>query len=472
MSEIASIDDAAAALRARRVSATELAATADAALARLDPELHLLVAAEPDRATAQATSAQAAIDRGNDAPLVGVPMAHKDMFYRAGRISACGSAILAAHRPTTTATVLERLDARGAVDVGRLQMVELALGVTGHNVITGTPRNPWDPDRITGGSSSASAAAVAAGCVFAALGSDTGGSIRIPASCCGLVGLKPTYGRVSRFGAMPLAGSLDHVGALCRTVRDAALMLQALAGHDPNDPLSVDTPVPDYLEGLESGVAGSVLAVPQPSDLAGVAAPVLAAFDEAMQVFERLGCRLRPVSLDWLDPANDVATVTIGAEAAAVHATAMKERPEAFGAQTLARMRSGLFIPATRYLQAQALRARLLDEVADRALCGADALLVPALETPVPTIAESDVGANPGFQQELLRFARWFRPFNVLGLPALAMPIGTDTNGLPIAAQLVGHPFAEARVLQVARSFERATALTGRRPRVAAGALW
>ena len=466
MSEFATIEGAAAALRHGALSAVELADAALDALKAVHLELHVLVEGEPERARAQAELAQSALDGGDPRPLLGVPLAHKDMFDRPGRVSAAGSTILADHRPVGTAGALARLDAAGAVDVGRLHMVELALGVTGHNPITGTPKNPWDPARITGGSSSGPAAAVAAGAVFAALGSDTGGSIRIPASCCGLVGVKPTYGRVGRSGALPLAASLDHIGPLARTVRDAAIVLEAVAGHDPLDPASAAEPVPDLLADLEAGAAGLVLGVPEAGDLDGVDEPQLAAFDQAVQTFQRLGCRLRRVSLATFKDANALATLVIGVEGAAVHGRTLRERPEALGPQTRARLLAGLFVPATRYLEALALRAPLLEELFAAGLGEVDALLLPALDAAVPTIAASDVAANPGYMTTLTSFARWFRPLNVMGLPVLAMPVGFDAQGLPIAAQLAGRPFDEATLLRLARAFERETGFTGRRPPV------
>jgi aspartyl-tRNA(Asn)/glutamyl-tRNA(Gln) amidotransferase subunit A len=345
-------------------------------------------------------------------------------------------------------------------------MVEVALGVTGHNGITGTPRNPWDPSRITGGSSSGSGSAVASGAVFAALGSDTGGSIRIPAACCGLIGIKPTYGRVSRFGAMPLSASFDHIGPLCRTVRDTALVLQALAGHDPNDPTSATTPVPYYLADIERGVRGLTLGVPEAADLEGLSEPVQAAFDAAVLTYQRLGADIPRISLHAIADANALATLVITSEAAAIHANTMQERPEDFGPQTLARLRIGLYVPATRYLQALSLRAQMTDGLLDAGLAEVDGLLVPSLDDLVPTIEETDVAANPGFLNMVNRLARWNRPFNVTGLPALAMPIAFDRNGMPISAQLVGRPFDEAGLFRLARAFERETGFTGRRPEV------
>ncbi|MEO1091008.1 MAG: amidase [Pseudomonadota bacterium] len=468
MTDLPTIEAAGIALRRREVSAAELADAASAALTAIHPTLHVLAEGEPRRARAMASEAQAALDAGDERPLLGIPMAHKDMFYRAGRESACGSRVLEGHVPDVTATALTRLDAAGAVDCGRLNMVELAFGVTGHNAIVGTPRNPWDPARITGGSSSGSAAAVAAGAVFAALGSDTGGSIRVPASCCGLVGTKPTYGRVSRFGAMPLSASLDHVGPLCRSVRDAALVLQALAGQDPDDPLSAAEPVPYFMRDLERGCIGITLGIPSADDLKAVSEPVLAAFDGAVQTYQRLGATLRRVPLRSIADANTAATLVIAAEAAAVHANAIQERPSDFSEPTLARLRTGAFVPATRYLQALSLRARVLDDLLVDGLAEVDALLLPTIDDPVPTIADTELAAGPDYLRLVGRLARWCRPFNVTGLPALAMPIAFDHVGVPVGAQLVGRPFDEAGLFRVARAFERETGLTGRRPPVSA----
>ncbi|RMD65400.1 MAG: amidase, partial [Alphaproteobacteria bacterium] len=237
--------EAARGIVARQFSSLELTEACLARIARIGPALNCIAAIDPDAARHAARAADDELAAGRiRGPLHGVPLAHKDMFYRAGRRSACGSRILADFIPEVTAHVLTRLDAAGALDIAQLNMVEFALGTTGHNEITGTPRNPWNPAHIPGGSSSGSAVAVAARLVFAALGSDTGGSIRLPAACCGLIGLKPTYGRVSRFGVMPLSFTLDHIGPLARTVADAAWILQVIAGPDPADPTSSPQPVP------------------------------------------------------------------------------------------------------------------------------------------------------------------------------------------------------------------------------------
>ncbi|MGD9510799.1 MAG: amidase, partial [Geminicoccaceae bacterium] len=248
-------------LRAGEVSSREATKIVLAALDGRGRELGAVARLDPERALAAAGEADARRLRGEPlGPLHGVPLAHKDMFYRAGELSEFGAALMRGHRPDETATVLTRLDAAGALDAGRLNMVEFALGITGHNDHTGHPRNPWDPRYITGGSTSGGAAAVAARLIAGTLGSDTGGSIRYPAACCGLIGLKPTYGRVSRFGCMPLSHSLDHVGPLARSAEDTALLLQVIAGHDPKDPTTSTRPVPNYLAGLHRGVSGLRLA--------------------------------------------------------------------------------------------------------------------------------------------------------------------------------------------------------------------
>ncbi|MEQ9360203.1 MAG: amidase, partial [Rhodospirillales bacterium] len=249
--------EAAAAIAAGDISSRELTEACLTRMTAFNPKVNALAGLDEADALAQADAADQARAKGGDlGALHGVPLAHKDMYYRRGRVSACGSAIRKDFRPDHTATELERLDAAGALDIARLNMVEFAFGVTGHNDVAGTPRNPWNTDHMTGGSSSGSGVAVASRMCFGALGSDTGGSIRLPAACCGLVGMKPTYGRVSRHGAMPLAHSLDTVGPLTRTVRDNALIMQTIAGQDANDPVTAGTPVGDYLAGLDKDVRG------------------------------------------------------------------------------------------------------------------------------------------------------------------------------------------------------------------------
>jgi aspartyl-tRNA(Asn)/glutamyl-tRNA(Gln) amidotransferase subunit A len=460
-----SLSEVADAIAAKKLSSREATEACLARLARFGPVLNCVAAIDGDAALDAARRADEDLARGRKrGPLHGVPLAHKDMYYREGRVSACGSRILKDFVPDVTATALQRLDAAGAIDLGRLNMVEFALGVTGHNDITGPVRNPWNTAYVTGGSSSGSGAAVAARLVYAALGSDTGGSIRFPASCCGLVGLKPTYGRVSRFGALALSPSLDTVGALARTVADSALMLRVLAGHDPNDPTTSQKPVPDYRRGLDDGVKGLRIGVPESYFYDPVDPGIATLVRASLKVFEAAGARLVTVTVPDIAYQNLLTTLITAVEGAAVHERWLKERPNDYGPQTLGRLVAGLMVPAHRYVQALALRAQAVREFCAAVLAGIDLLHVPMMTVPVPTIKESDVANNPGFSQFIVTMGHCTRPFNFLGLPALSMPCGFDKNGLPAAFQLVGRPFDEALLLRAARAYERATNWTAKAP--------
>ncbi len=424
-------------------------------IAHIDPEAALAAAREADRARAAGRSL---------GPLHGVPLAHKDMYYRAGRVSGCGSRIRADFVPEVTATVLERLDAAGALDIARLHMVEFAYGPTGHNEVLGTPRNPWNTDHLTGGSSSGPGAAVAGRLVYGALGSDTGGSIRIPSYCCGLVGMKPTYGRVSRYGAMPLSFSLDHIGPMTRTVADCALMTRVIAGPDPRDPTSASRPVPDYLDGIEDGITGLKIAVPRNYFHEFLHEEVGRLIEESIETFRRLGAEIVPLEIPSLDLANRMVNLVIGVEAATYHAEWLRERPQDYGTQTRNRLLPGLYYPAVRYVEALNLRRKALKDFAGAVFEKADILHAPTVPIPVPRIDEGDVGAKPGFLNYLRIFTHCTRPINYLGLPALAMPCGFTSNGLPCGFQLIGRPFDEATLFRAGRAFERETGCTEAAP--------
>ena len=398
------------------------------------------------------------------ARLHGVPLAHKDMFYRAGRVSGCGSRIRAAFTPDHTATVLARLDKAGALDIARLSMVEFALGLTGHNVITGTPRNPWNLEHITGGSSSGPAAAVAARLVYGALGSDTGGSIRIPAACCGLVGIKLSYGRVSRYGSLGLAFSLDHAGPLARTVADCALLLQIISGHDANDATTSRRSVPDYMAEIERGIRGMRIAVPENYFYDPVVPEIRALLDRSLDIYRSLGARIVSVAIPSIELANPLVNLIIAVEGAALHHRWLRERPDDYGEQTLGRLLPGLLYPATQYIEALNLREKVLQDLSAAVFTDADLLHLPVIPFPVPTIEESDIAANPGFSDYVLQFGHCTRPINFLGLPAITVPIGTTRNGLPCAMQLVGRSFDEALLFRAAHAYERETGWVDRAP--------
>ena len=467
MTDIAglSLSDVAEAIATERISSVEATQACLDALERAGPALNCVAGVDHEAALAAAAAADSEQAAGRlRGPLHGVPLAHKDMFYRAGRPSACGSRILADFVPDETATVLARLDAAGALDIARLNMVEFALGTTGHNEITGDVRNPWNPAHISGGSSSGPGAAVAARAVFGALGSDTGGSIRLPAACCGLVGIKPTYGLVSRHGALPLSFTLDHVGPLTRTVAGNALILQAIAGPDPADPTTAARPVPDYLAGLEDGVRGLRIAVPENYFYDPIGADVTAVMDASIDVFRRAGAEIVPVSIPSIEIANTATSLIIAIEGARVHRRWIRDRRQDYGRQTLGRLLPGLVAPATTYIDAVNLKQKLLGDFADAVFARADMLHTPVLTMPVPTIAESDLAANPGFSDYLVAFGHCSRPVNYLGLPALSVPAGFTANGLPTGFQLIGRLFDEARLFRAARAYERETGWTEQAP--------
>jgi aspartyl-tRNA(Asn)/glutamyl-tRNA(Gln) amidotransferase subunit A len=380
----------------------------------------------------------------------GVPLAHKDMFYRAGRVSTCGSKIRRGWVANETSAALERLDAVGFADLGRLNMSEFAYGPTGHNEHFGDCRNPWNPDYITGGSSSGSGAAVAARLVFGALGSDTGGSVRLPAAACGVTGLKTTWGRVSRHGAMPLSHSLDTIGPLARSAEDCALLLQAIAGFDSRDPLSSREPVDDYLkEKKRIRVAISSSWIERHAD-PEVAAAVLA----AAKALDKSPVEVEPPDFDTL---SAHCLVVMQAEASAQHAGWMRERPGDYSSAVRARLEAGHAIPASFYLEVLRLRGACLERFCAQTLGGSDVYLLPGIPMRVPTREQTGVSGGaemPRLLSELTRLTRWV---NYLGVPALALPCGFDSRGLPLSLQLVGRPFSEALLLAAGRAFQRAT---------------
>jgi aspartyl-tRNA(Asn)/glutamyl-tRNA(Gln) amidotransferase subunit A len=451
--------EAAGAVHAKRISSEELTKAALARIAAIGPKIDAVAAIDEADALTQARAADAALAKdGPLGALHGVPLAHKDMYYRAGRISGCGSKIRANFVPDVTSTALARLDAAGALDIARLNMVEFALGVTGHNEVMPTPRNPWNTAHITGGSSSGSGAAVAARLIYGAMGSDTGGSIRFPACCNGVVGIKPTWGRVSRYGAMPLSPSFDTLGPLARTVEDAALMFQQIAGADANDPTASTLPVPNYAATLKAGVKGLRIGVPENYFYDPVDGEVAALVRASLNVLEDAGAELVAVRVpDAIADSNFLTSMAIATEGAAIHQAWLAERPGDYGNQTRARMSTGLATPATRYLQALRMRAPMLAAFADAVFTKCDLLHCPVMTAPIPTIAETDLSANPGFAELVVGMGHCTRPINYLGLPALTMPCGFTANGLPTAFQLVARPFDEATMLRAGHAYQQAT---------------
>lgn len=445
------------ALARRDFTAAEASLATLDALSQAGSRLNAVARLEPEAAHVQAKAADAALQTGSASgtPLLGVPLAHKDLYGRQGWVLEAGSAILRGNVATQTAFACTALDRAGALDLGRLNTVEFALGGEGLNAHTGPVRNPWNPDHVTGGSSSGPAAAVACGAVAGALGSDTGGSIRMPAAACGLVGLKPTAGLVSRAGVFALSGSLDTVGPMTRTVTDAALMLAALAGHDPSDPQSIARPPVDYAVTLEDGLHGLRIGVPRHYFNDPVAPEVALRMEEALTLLGVEGGTLVPVDLPGIDIANRLNMLIIGVEAATQHAAWLAARAGDYGPVTRMRMVAGLFQPAGAYLRALERRASLLTETLDGALSQVDMIFAPTWPIEVPRIDTAEASVLPGGTgaEDL---GHCVRPVNFLGLPAIALPAGLTANGLPTGFQLIARPFSEALLLRAGRAHERA----------------
>jgi len=393
-----------------------------------------------------------------------VPVAVKDLYAVRGVVRTNGSAAFADDPPATSdATVVARLRAAGAVIVGTTHMHELAFGPTGVNPTLGTPPNPWAAERVPGGSSSGSGVAVAAGLVPAALGSDTGGSIRVPASFCGIAGLKPTYGRVSRAGMTALAGSLDHAGPLARTVEDLAVLLGVLAGRDPADPTSADVPVDDYAAALGRPLRGVRIGVPRAFTGALVDADVAAAFERALATLAEEGAVVRDVAVPTLERASAMLGASILGEAASGLGPLLATRRERLGLELCVYLELGKMVTARHYLAAQRLRSRLYDEMR-AAFDAVDLVATPATVLPAPRVGEMSVRLGSRDAAVLDAICRMTGPFNLTGLPALAVPCGVGGDGLPLGLQLVGRPFGEAALLAAGHAFQRVTDWHERRP--------
>jgi aspartyl-tRNA(Asn)/glutamyl-tRNA(Gln) amidotransferase subunit A len=390
-------------------------------------------------------------------PLAGVTVALKDLFETRGIRTTAGAGFLRENVPDEDAFVVKKIKEAGGILTGKTNLHEIALGVTNNNPHYGACRNPWDMQRIPGGSSGGSAVAVATGMCAAALGSDTGGSIRIPSSLCGTVGLKPTYGRVSLRGVMPLSWNLDHAGPITRSVRDAAILLQAMAGYDPDDPSCADRPVDDYLSGLEAGVSGLRIAVAGGEYIEASQAEVLAGLQKAAQHFESLGARLEKVEVAWLREAALANGIMTPADGAALHHERLVSTPEDFGEDVLRRLRAGLATTSTEYARAR----RVQTEVKRKFKLffeDYDLLILPTTPSCAPLIEGNDA------VEQARMLTRFTAPFNLAGLPALSLPCSFSAEGLPIGLQLVGPAWSEARVLAAANAFERSTEWHERRP--------
>jgi aspartyl-tRNA(Asn)/glutamyl-tRNA(Gln) amidotransferase subunit A len=457
--------EAAEAVRNRQISAVDLLQSCLAAIDARDGPINAVVATDREDALREAEAADRALASGaNIGPLHGIPLAHKDMYYRAGKVSGCGSMIRSGWTAERTATVLDRLHAAGSITFARLNMAEFAQNPTGHNRHHGDCHNPWNPPYITGGSSSGSGAAVAARFTFAALGSDTGGSIRLPASACGVTGLKPTQTRVSRAGVMPLSFSADNVGPLTRTARDCARIMTVIAGHDPADPTSAKEPVPDYEAALTADLRGARIGLVTNPALAGET-PIAEAIEQATRVLAARGATVVPVELPYMDAVAAYGSIISRCEGAAIHARWMRERPQDYAAHLSARLYVGYAIPATYYIEALSARGKLLLAFAREVFEAVDVFAMPTIPTALPTLEQTDIDHGPpGTEKRFMAVSANTRPINYLGLPSISIPCGFDPAGLPIGLQLTARPFAEARVMAVADAYQRDTDWHARLP--------
>ena len=452
-----SLTTVAKAIAEKRLSSHEVTRACLHRIAQWQPRLNAFMAVEAEAALKTADECDAALAKGQSrGALHGVPLAHKDMYYEAGKVVTCGSAIRRDFVAHTTSTALKRLKDAGSIRLGSLQMAEFAYSPTGHNSHYGAVKNPFDVERVTGGSSSGSGSAVAARLTFAALGSDTGGSIRMPAHFCGVTGLKTTYGRISRFGAMPLSQTLDTVGPLARSAHDCALLLALMAGPDPEDPTSSTAPVADYVAATTASIKGLKIGVPTAFYVEDLDPEVARALDEMLAVLEREGADIVKVELPDQRQLTAACQLVLAVEAAAFHKRWLIERPQDYGPQVLMRLQNGLAVPGVLYLEAMRWRGpALAAHVA--ATANVDAVLAPVAPVAAPSIAESDVGNSPNAEAVIQRLTRFTRTINYLGLPALAIPTGFNASGLPIGMQLIGRSFDEATLLTIGAAFQRAT---------------
>jgi aspartyl-tRNA(Asn)/glutamyl-tRNA(Gln) amidotransferase subunit A len=452
------IQSLARAVAARKISPVEATQMCLDRIARLDGRIRAFVTVDAQGALATARTLQAELEAGRSrGPLHGVPLAYKDLCHVPGLATSCGTRTREYFTAPNECTATARLRDAGAVTLGKLNMTELAMGPFGDNAHHGDVDNPWKAGHCAGGSSSGSAAAVAAGFALGTLGSDTGGSIRLPAACCGVVGLKPTYGRVSRAGAMPLSWSMDHLGPLTRTVADAALILEVVAGHDPRDPTSSRRGVPYYQRMLEGPIGGVRIGVPENYYFDGLDAEMETAVRAAADALGGLGARVAPVRVPDPRAAIDVGNVISRSESAALHVRLARERPHELQPAVRARLEVGFHISAYDYLQALRLRSRLAREFVAEVFAEADALLVPVIPEPAPALPAAKSGSVDEVVARMGRFSRLTRPFNTLGLPALTVPCGFAADGRPLALQIVGRAFDEATVLRLGHAYQQAS---------------
>jgi aspartyl-tRNA(Asn)/glutamyl-tRNA(Gln) amidotransferase subunit A len=451
------ISNALEAIREQKISARELVDACSRKIEQLNPKLNAFISVIDPEEAIKAQLPENGASSSNT--LRGIPLAIKDLFDMAGVRTTIGSKFFADNIAQQDAFVVEKLKQAGAILMGKTNTHEIALGITGNNPHYGTARNPWDTARIPGGSSSGSAIAVATGMSLGALGSDTGGSIRIPASLCGVVGFKPTFGRVSLRGVFPLSWNLDHVGPLAKSVRDAALLLQVIAVYDPLDAASVKMLTGDYVSHLTDDVKGRKIALGIGDFMEAADPEILRAVREAAKVFESLGCKVQEEDVSWLKDAALANKLMTQSDGAAVHRERLKEHPELFGDDIRRRLEDGTNTPLADYILARRTQAEVRKKF-EQFFESYDFLLTPTTPIAAPTIEGHDAVEQAG------RLTRFTAPFNLAGLPALSLPCGFTKDGLPIGLQIVSRAWGEFKVLNIGHAFEQATEWHKRMPAI------
>ena len=453
-----SVEEASALVKSKKVSPVELTRACLARIESFNPSLNAFITVTAESALAEAERAESEVRQGRwRGPLHGIPIALKDLIDTAGIKTTAASALFKDRVPREDATVVLRLREAGAVLLGKLNMQEFAHGGTSVPSYYGRVANPWDVERIAGGSSGGCAAAVAAGLCYAALGSDTGGSVREPAAFCGIVGLKPTYGRVSNHGVIPLASSLDHIGPMTRTVADSAIVLEVIAGYDRNDITSQDRPVERYLQAMQKGHGRFRIGIPREFFYASLHPDVQAAIDQALATLVNIGGECRDVALE-----TSTDRTLFCAESYAYHAEYIAKTPELYLPETLEKLRRGAGIDARAYIGARCDLERLRRSALD-VFSSVDLLVTPTSPVPAPKASDYPSIFKGALALDAL-LLRNTRQFNTYGLPTISVPCGITGDGLPIGLQIAGPPWEEPRVLRVARAFQDATDWHTRRP--------
>ena len=441
----------------------------DAHLSRIratEPVLNSFITVLADEAMTAARQAERDVRAGRyRGPLHGIPVGLKDLFNTGGVRTTSGSRIYDNYIPAQDCTVAARFREAGAILLGKLNMHQFAYGPTGENPDYGHMHNPWDPERVSGGSSGGSGSAAAAGQCTITTGSDTGGSIRIPAALCGIVGLKPTYGRVSRHGLTPLAWSMDHPGPMVRTVEDAAITMNVIAGHDPNDVASANLPVPDYTAALTGEIRGLRVGVPRQYMEAPLDPEVRQAVNGALEQMETMGAEVAEVEFPEFNDAAAISTTMLMAEATACFRDLLASDGNRLYEPVRLRLEAGLFISAADYLRAQQGRA-VFDRAARRLLEDVDLLAGPTEPVTAPPLLQQQVLAGEQEIGTVAALTQYTRPYNITGFPAISVPCGFSTDGMPIGLQLAGRPFDEETVLRAAHAYEQSTDWHTKRPPV------